>query len=78
MEEVLETLRIIVGRVEEERDFGEHLANFVKSATSSNLAGEPQPTTEDIKKMMKQFDSVVLDGPQHTLQNEQGEPNDRL
>jgi len=51
----------MVQRVVEEADFTNHLETFLKSATESNLAGEPQPTTADVSKIMRDFDGVSLD-----------------
>lgn len=54
-------LREVVHHVQEEADFNKHLENFVKNATRSSLGAEPQPTTTDVAKIMKEFDSVSLD-----------------
>jgi len=61
MREILANLRTIVHRVEEEAGFATHLETFVKNATKSSLAGEPQPTTADVSRIMREFDGISLD-----------------
>ncbi|CAG7849636.1 SubName: Full=Uncharacterized protein {ECO:0000313/EMBL:CCA71307.1} [Serendipita indica DSM 11827] len=60
MIEVLANLRGIVQRVQEEAAFSAHLDTFFRAATESNLAGEQQPTSANVSKIMKDFDAVTL------------------
>ncbi len=60
MAEVLANLRGIVQRIQEESAFGAHLDTFFRAATESNHAGEQQPTSADVSKIMKEFDAVAL------------------
>jgi len=61
MRGILANLKTIVHRIEEEAAFTTHLETFVNSASRSNLAGEPQPTTTDVSKIMREFDGISLD-----------------
>jgi hypothetical protein len=62
MRVILGNLKMIVNRIEEEAAFTAHLETFVKSASRSSLAGEPQPSTADVSKIMREFDGITLDG----------------
>jgi len=62
MRGILANLKTIVHRIEEEAAFTTHLETFVNSASRSSLAGEPQPTTTDVSKIMREFDGISLDG----------------
>lgn len=53
-------LREVIGHVQEEAEFNRHVADFMENAARSNLAGEPQPTSADVAKIMKEFDAVSL------------------
>jgi len=44
-----------------EADFNKHFRWICEYAGRSNLAAEPQPTTADVAKIMKEFDSVSLE-----------------
>ncbi|KAG8812137.1 hypothetical protein FRC19_003355 [Serendipita sp. 401] len=60
MEEILANLRTVISKLEEESSFSNHVDQFIKKARENNLAGEEQPTTTDVTKMMKEFDSVSI------------------
>ncbi|KAG8807492.1 hypothetical protein FRC17_004434 [Serendipita sp. 399] len=60
MEEILANLRTVISKLEEGSSFSNHVDQFIKKARENNLAGEEQPTTTDVIKMMKEFDSISV------------------